>query len=608
VVSKLLGGEVNGLALTRSARVSGVAGKILLTIFFLLVFIGSAIARQRSSPSLTNSIPPSGEISGHVYSAATGAPVAKAVVTLVRRTEGESARIESVQTDSGGAFIFASLAAGKYELSAERCGFISQSFVDTSSSSGDSGGTLALAAGQKRDGLDFQMPRGGVISGSVTDQDGEPVPKLMVQALAFPYQPGGAQTSNPPPESRIFTDDLGNFRIADLNPGSYYIIVGSDVSHNATAGNTVYRETAYPGVYSARDAKRVRVDAGSETAGIRIAVRLEKAFALRGHVHGVCQPNAGISCLIFAWDTGSFTTEHADNVTAEADGSFELSGLFPAQYSVRVIAIQKSNEFPERFLGVGNARAQVLDRDTETDVSVGPLVEISGVVVDENSKPLSAPGIQIVLSETTGAENVYSELEIGDDLDVKTSSVNSQGRFDISVIGSGTYAFGLDGSQSAESGIEMRRLGATHPLNKNLMYVKEVLCSGHDYARQPLALTPAMRLSDCQLKIGHDTASISGKVMNGDKGVGGKIVVVIPESPELRRNPRYTMIERTDRDGQFSIDGIVPGDYLIFAVAPNEERSYYALDFADRNFRDAERATFKSGEAKTFVLKPSSAQ
>ncbi len=62
------------------------------------------------------------------------------------------------------------------------------------------------------------------------------------------------------------------------------------------------------------------------------------------------------------------------------------------------------------------------------------------------------------------------------------------------------------------------------------------------------------------------------------------------------------MTARTNHNGQFSIAGIIPGDYLVFAVAPNAEQSYYALDFAERNLSLAERATFKSGESKIFVL------
>ncbi len=67
------------------------------------------------------------------------------------------------------------------------------------------------------------------------------------------------------------------------------------------------------------------------------------------------------------------------------------------------------------------------------------------------------------------------------------------------------------------------------------MYLKEVVCSGRDYATQAVALDSGTRLSDCRIKIGHDTANVSGEVLNGErKAVAGELIVAIPEAMELR--------------------------------------------------------------------------
>jgi hypothetical protein len=46
----------------------------------------------------------------------------------------------------------------------------------------------------------------------------------------------------------------------------------------------------------------------------------------------------------------------------------------------------------------------------------------------------------------------------------------------------------------------------------------------------------------------------------------------------------------------------------LFAVAPDQEQSYCALDFADRNQRDAVRVTVKPNESKMISMKPATAQ
>lgn len=600
---------MNAVALTRSARVSGDVGKLLVTVIFLLVLFSDTSVGQQSAINSKDPDPRTGQISGHIYSATTGAPLAKAVVTITQEIGGDQQPPSSVQTGADGSFVFTTLAAGKYGLSVERCGFVSHALEEDGAYSNDPDAAISLTASQKREGIEIHLLQGGVISGSVTDQDGEPVPELLVQAMSFPYQPGGTQTANSAPSPSAQTDDLGNFRVGGLNPGAYYVLVGADSPRHAATASIVYRDTAYPNAYLARDAQRVRVNAGSETSGIHITVHLEKSFAVRGRIHGACQPDSGVRCLMFAWPTGSFEGQNEVNTEYDSDGTFEVRGIFPGEYSVRAIAFRQSDDVNEQYFGVGNTRVQVFDRDAETDVSVRPLARVSGTVVDETLRTPELQNFQITLSETVGTEGDNFYRQIDADPDVKRSSLNAGGHFEVDVIGSGKYVFGLSGRSQEVSGIEVLDRGdSTPPLNADLMYVKEAVCSGRDYAKEPVTLSPGTRIGDCRIKIGHDTASINGRVMNGDKSVAGQIVIAITESMELRRNPRYTLTGRTNHDGQFRITGIIPGDYLIFAVTPNEEQSYYSLDFPDRNLSAAERTTFRPGETKIFVLNPSNAQ
>jgi hypothetical protein len=601
---------VREVALTRSARFSGDAGKILVTAFllfvFLLAFLSGAQARQQSSNNSAKSDPPSGQISGHVFAADTGTPLAKAVVSL--EVAGNSPISESVETTADGVFHFTGLAPGKYLISIERCGYISEphAYGTPTFSAGDD--LVSLTAGEKREALDFRLKRGGVISGSVTDEDNEPVPGMIVQALPFPYEPGGSHGFFGMEGAAATTDDLGNFRLIGLNPGSYYVYVNTIGQRWGRQRTVEYREAYYPEADSPRDAQRVRVNTSAETSGIHVTVRLTRSFNIRGHVQGSCKGAAETSCMLLASRANSPMTSPGGNTAVDDDGAFELTGLVPGEYSVKAIAIRQANtEAMQTLLGTGSTRIQILDRDAEADVSVGPLGQISGTVVDESSKPGKPRGLVIVIRQigAQGAEGADARMFIGGKADGRP--VDAKGRFELTGIETGTYVLGLAarGVQFDEPNQQTEGSAADDP---DTMYLKEFVCAGRDYANRAFELNSSTRLSDCKVKLGHDTASIHGKVMDGDKGVAGQIVVAIPESPELRRNPRYTLSGRTNRDGQFSIIGIIPGDYLIFAVTPNAEQSYYALDFAERNQAAAERATFKPGEAKTFVLKASTAQ
>jgi protocatechuate 3,4-dioxygenase beta subunit len=596
---------VDGVALTRSARVSGDVGKVLLTVLFLLVFFESAIARQQSANNSKNSDPPSGQISGRVYSAATGQPLAKAVVSLENPAGDPVAGHEDIQTGSDGSFQFAGVAPGKYQISVSRCGYLSHSGSETNLN--DSDPVVALGPGEKREGLSFHLVRGGVISGTVTDEENEPVPGLQVEAMAYPYEPGGNNRATSGIGSLVYTDDLGNFRISDLNSGGYFVMVGDD-EQKPTGGKLEYRTAYYPDAYSVREAQRVRVTEGTETSGIHVTIKLQRAFSIRGHAHGSCQGGDEVSCSLSATSGGTLATEPVRNQSTDEDGEFVIAGLFSGEYSLTASATRRASGEPERFLGIGNVRIQVLNRDAEAEVSAGPLAEVSGVVEGGAAASKDQPFTQVSLLQISEPLIQSTRSRVFPATAPERGSTASKSRFQITSVEPGTYVFQIAAVRVFIVDGPPVQINDDAVSDMELMYLKEARCGGHDYAKEPLELGAGARLDNCTVKIGRDTASINGRVMDGDKGVAGQIVVAIPESSELRRNPRYTLTGRTNHDGQFTIAGIIPGDYLIFAVTPNAEHSYFALDFAERNASTAERATFKPGETKTFVLRPSAAQ
>ena len=101
---------------------------------------------------------------------------------------------------------------------------------------------------------------------------------------------------------------------------------------------------------------------------------------------------------------------------------------------------------------------------------------------------------------------------------------------------------------------------------------------------------------------------VKGQVYDSEKPVPDLVIVAIPQSLALRRLARYTVTGTTDANGAFQLSGMIPGDYLVFAVPKDDEQGYFQIDFADRNQRDAERVSVKSGDTKTVTLKPTSSQ
>src|SRR6185503_11985962 len=85
----------------------------------------------------------------------------------------------------------------------------------------EQGRPLDIGLGQEADKIDFALPRGGVIAGRVTDELGEPLAAVRVQAMRYQYLPNGRRQLTPVNPGGMFgpaTNDLGEFRLYSLMP------------------------------------------------------------------------------------------------------------------------------------------------------------------------------------------------------------------------------------------------------------------------------------------------------------------------------------------------------------------------------------------------------
>ena len=153
-------------------------------------------------------------LTGTVVAAGTGAPARRARVTLSGADVGPA---RHVVTDAQGRFTFVSLPAARYTLTATKPGYLAGSYGQPRP--GRPGTPIQLDDGQKFEAR-LQLTRGGVLTGTVLDEDGEAIPGTQVRALRFVFQ-NGQRTLQPAGNGS--TDDRGVYRIYGLQPGDYVI-------------------------------------------------------------------------------------------------------------------------------------------------------------------------------------------------------------------------------------------------------------------------------------------------------------------------------------------------------------------------------------------------
>ena len=467
-----------------------------------------------------------------------------------------------------------------YSIWVCRHGFVCQYYSNESSGTGG-GITIFLKTGQNLENADIRLGAVGVISGKVIDEDGDPVAGVKVSALRPIYGPGGIMTTFS--RKSTTTDDRGEFRVGELEPGIYLVKAGgSESGAGIIEGETTwnYQPAYYPAAARMEEAAEVHLAAGLETQGINIHVNGmgRNAYVITGKALGIAA-GAGRSTTdigLILGDEIVYEREHDFNSTGKED--FAISGVSPGQYSILVTSYRlrtstagKNNQILE--FGIGDVT--ITNQNANVNIHLGKSGVVRGHVVVEDSpgqNDRSDLEIDLDAESGIGALNVSSETRM-----------ESNGDFTIENLAPGKYWFSIEGL--------------------NGRYFKQITCDDKDYISRPIEIEVGTTM-ECQIILGGDGATVIGQAMDEGNPVPNYSVVAIPDSEVLRNVPYFYNDKRTSASGQFEFTGVAPGDYLLFAVPFDPQQGFYAPEFADRNQRDAVRVTVKANERKTITLKP----
>lgn len=199
--------------------------RLARTAVTLITLLGALVTLSAQNVPLSRQVG-TGAISGVVIDAITKKPIAGAVVYLGMANYGAVGSRSRQVTDAKGRFVYTDLpAADIYFINVDKAGYISGHYGDRGPSAINfSNPHITLADGQWFDKAAIQMWRLGVIAGAVSDERGEPVVGTTVRVLQKIQVAGVPHLSS---GTSATTDDRGRYRIAGLMPGDYVVNVPS---------------------------------------------------------------------------------------------------------------------------------------------------------------------------------------------------------------------------------------------------------------------------------------------------------------------------------------------------------------------------------------------
>jgi len=341
-----------------------------------------------------------GSIRGRIVDAQSGLPVARAHVRLLPLGGGSAPA--QVTTDDTGTFSFQTLAAGSYIVDVDRTSYLHARYPEPGKTVRTSNRRLTISDGEAAPAITLPLYRGSVIAGRVVDPNGDPLEYATVQLLALPAsgrgrpaQRGGAQTN-----------DIGEFRIAHLEPGRYVLLV---VPRNNGARETYVGMSAgrpfnasdqpsepqplptyYPGVPSLGQAQPLTIRRGESSVGLEMAIIESAAAWVRGTVVDTSGAPVGCCGGIQIRPIQSEVPFFGGSGTAiRPDGTF-VTSLAPGEYELTATLTPRGVEGPpppnsQRF---GRTTISVGGDLSDVSLVVAPPARISGKLVLDGTSPL----------------------------------------------------------------------------------------------------------------------------------------------------------------------------------------------------------------------------
>jgi len=450
-------------------------------------------------------------VEGTVLNSATGQPVPRAVVTMqqmggFQRTPRPAQAPAAASSNAEGKFVFTGLAPGSYRIMAQRDNF---QYIPPRNYE-----PVTLGAGDRKTGVAVQLTPLGAIAGHVQNEEGDALPNVSVNVMAYQYTQDGRQLL---PRNGAQTNDLGDYRIFGIPAGKYVLRAATYMGRQTPGVDEVYVPAYYPGATDDSGASAVGLAAGQDVRGVDFTLRRVHGVTVRGHA---AKPAGAQMVNVSLSSNGA--VGGINNGSNDAEGNFELRGVPPGAYILTARSMAGDKAYTaERAVQVGSSDIEGIE------FTLAPPVDVSGVVRFEGTAPVKLSQVLIMLQATRQAGQ---------------AKVNDDGTFSIGRLAPAVYTARVN--------------------NVGQFFIKAVRCGTADVTESAIDLTGGAGC-DLTITLSGNVAQIEGQVQDGDEKPAPNAFVTLVSAGSRSSDLFRQAI--TDSAGHFKMNGIAPGGYRLYA-------------------------------------------
>lgn len=428
-----------------------------------------------------------------------------------------------------GEFCFSGVPPGQYVLAGKKAGFLVSPY---GARSPDQQSMILNVGSDEAPRITLQMLPASAITGTVTDDHGDPVPSGIVQLVRATTLRGirryvAMQNAVP--------NDRGEYRLGGLAPGAYFIRFQPAESEASQAQGAHARQrrrllpTYFPSATALADAGAIAVGLGQELVGTDIVARKGETYTIKGSLLAAGQAPAFASISLMPEGEEPAAIVFGNTILGR-NGEFAIERVPSGQYCLLYAAGFESG------ISTGRLSVAVADRDVaDLIIDAAAPVSVRGTVIAEGADAVDLSKLKISLDSSVGLLGpAYS------------GSPQADGLFEIHNCSPGEYLI----SVASPPGTYLKALYHGSAEMTNGMFRLDG--SG-------AVLTVVVRQGAAKLR---GRVSVPGA--SDVRGVSAYYIVAPADGAFADQSFRFGS---ADMEGSFAVNDLRPGRYIVFAVA-----------------------------------------
>lgn len=481
-------------------------------------------------------------LNGTVVNSVTGEPIRRALVRL--NIHGERLAF----SDSSGHFEFDGLPAGRAFAVVQKPGYFSEQELLHHPTS-----LQSVTIGPDSPSLTLKLLPQSVVSGHIKSDNGDPIEGTQVRVIASRIVEGRKRWQM---VSGVTTNEDGEFRIANLQPGVYYLEAEpGGYRRQMKTHKEGYAPEFYPGTSDMTSATPLELSGGQQ-AEIDLALHSVMEYKVSGTLVGY-PPSSGMQIMF---------TDSLGNQLSSLRRFNPVTGEFEADVPAGAYTLE--------------AVAWMHDgSQLRGDLPLNVRRDLAGIVLTLHG---SQPTPIVVKAEGAAHDQELSQA-------VQIHLV----RDGDAIVNPDYWSFWRSGNPKPVfvfPNVPPGRYSVEVRSNTSAWYVQSAQCGSTDLLSEQLTVTAGAEIPPIEVVLRNDGATLRVHV-NTPESQRSVSVLIIPEHGP----PTNTRIVSTGSDGSFFINNLAPGAYAVLALESVEGLEYANPDVMQAYSSQAAHVTLESG-------------